>query len=108
MKAGEFYSDMYVSFNIKHIFAGIKVGNNKVILPQFIYRGVWGDMKHKENHGNMNFNKLNNYFHEAGIEVNNILFKTFGLGLYYRLGAYSEHKFEDNLHLKLTINLNFL
>lgn len=108
MKAGEFYSDMYVSFNIKHIFAGIKVGNNKVILPQFIYRGVWGDMKHKENHGNMNFNKLNNYFHEAGIEVNNILFKTFGLGLYYRLGAYSEHRFEDNLHLKLTVNLNFL
>ncbi|GGF01016.1 hypothetical protein SAMN05443634_105266 [Chishuiella changwenlii] len=107
MLPGEFYSDRFVSFQIKHIFAGVKVGN-KIILPQFVYRGVLGDMKNREDHQNLNFKTLNRYYHETGIEVNNILFKTFGVGLFYRLGAYSEQKFQDNLHLKLTINLNFL
>lgn len=107
MKPGEFYSDRFISFQIKHIFAGVKVGN-KIILPQFVYRGVLGDMKNREDHQNLNFNTLNQYYHETGVEVNNILFKTFGIGLFYRLGAYSEQKFQDNIHLKLTVNLNFL
>lgn len=105
MLPGEFYSDRYVSFQIKHIFFGVKLGN-KVVLPQFVYRGILGDMNHKQNHKYFEFNTLNNYYHETGIEVNNVLLKNFGLGVYYRLGAYSLPKFEDNLHIKLTFNLN--
>ena len=48
------------------------------------------------------------YTDETGVEVNNLIFKTFGLGAFYRLGAYSEEKFQDNFYLKLTVNLNFL
>ena len=107
MRPGEFYSDRFVSFQLKHIFAGVKVGN-KIILPQFVYRGVLGDMKDKADHQNLEFKTLNHYYHETGIEVNNLIFKTFGLGAFYRLGAYSEEKFKDNFYLKLTVNLNFL
>lgn len=107
MLPGEFYSDRYVSFQVKHIAFGVKVGNH-VVLPQFVYRGILGDMNHKQNHNYFEFNTLNNYYHETGVEVNNILFKNFGLGMYYRLGAYSLPKFEDNLHIKLTFNLNIM
>ncbi len=107
MRPGEFYSDRFVSFQVKHIFAGVKVGN-KIIFPQFVYRGVLGDLKKREDHQNLNFKTLNNYYHETGVEVNNILFKSFGLGAFYRLGAYTEDKFQDNFYLKLTVNLNFL
>ena len=105
MRPGEFYSDRYVSFQIRHIFAGIKVGNN-VILPQFIYRGILGDMNHKQNHEDFQFKSPKHYFHETGIEVNNIILKNFGIGAYYRLGAYSLPKFGDNLYINLTFNLN--
>jgi len=107
MRPGEFYSDRFVSFQVKHIFAGVKVGK-KIIFPQFVYRGVLGDMSNKEDHQEIQFKTLNHYYHETGIEVNNILLKSFGLGAFYRLGAYSEEKFQDNIYLKLTVNLNFL
>jgi len=105
MLPGEFYTDRYISFQIKHIFAGVRVGQN-VILPQFIYRGILGEMNHLQNHNLFNFKTPNHYYHETGLEVNNILLKNFGVGVYYRLGAYSLPKFEENLHLKLTFNLN--
>ena len=107
MLPGEFYADQYASFQIKHIFAGVKVGKN-VILPQFVYRGLIGNMAHKQNHNLFEFKTPNHYYHETGIEVNNILLKNFGLGVYYRLGAYTLPRFEDNLHIKLTFNLNLL
>ena len=105
MRPGEFYADRYASFQIRHIFAGIKVGNN-VILPQFIYRGILGNMNYQQNHQDFKFETPKHYFHETGVEVNNILLKNFGLGVYYRLGAYSLPKFEDNLYINLTFNLN--
>lgn len=105
MLPGEFYSDRYISFQIKHIFAGVRVGQN-VILPQFVYRGILGTMNHKQNHSLFDFKTPNHYFHETGVEVNNIFLKNFGLGVYYRLGAYSHSKVEDNFHVKLTFNLN--
>ena len=105
MLPGEFYADRYVSFQLKHIFAGVKVGKN-VVLPQFIYRGVLGDMSHQQNHQIFQYKTLNHYFHETGFEINNILLRNFGLGVYYRLGAYSLPQFEENLHIKLTFNLN--
>ena len=105
MRPGEFYSDRYISFQIRHIFAGIKVGEN-IILPQFIYRGILGDINHQQNHQDFQFKTPKNYFHETGVEVNNILLKNFGIGAYYRLGAYSLPKFEDNLYINLTFNLN--
>lgn len=105
MLPGEFYSDRYISFQIKHIFAGVRIGQN-VILPQFVYRGILGTMNHKQNHNLFDFKTPNHYFHETGVEVNNIFLKNFGLGVYYRLGAYSHSKVEDNIHVKLTFNLN--
>ena len=105
MRPGEFYADRYVSFQIRHIFAGVKVGKN-VILPQFIYRGILGDISHQQNHQDFQFKTPKHYFHETGIEVNNIILKNFGIGAYYRLGAYSLPKFEDNLYINLTLNLN--
>lgn len=105
MRPGEFYADRYVSFQFRHIFAGVKVGKN-VILPQFIYRGILGDMSHQQNHQDFKFETPKHYFHETGLEINNILLKNFGIGAYYRLGAYSLPKFEDNLYINLTFNLN--
>lgn len=107
MRPGEFYSDRYISFQVKHIFAGLKVGSN-VIFPQFIYRGIYGDLANTNVHQGFQFKTLQRYYHETGVELNNLLLNTFGVGAYYRLGAYSEEKFADNFYVKLTLNLNFL
>lgn len=107
MRPGEFYSDRYLSFQVKHIFAGLKIGKN-VIFPQFVYRGIYGDLKNPEQHQQFQFKTLDRYYHETGVEFNNLLLNTFGIGAYYRLGAYSEDKMMDNFYLKMTLNLNFL
>ena len=105
MHAGEFYSSQYASIQIKHTFGGFNL-LKKQIFPLFIYRGLIGKMEDKENHQNFNFNELNHYYQEGGVEFNNLFLNSLGLGFYYRFGAYELPKVKDNLFMKLTFRLN--
>lgn len=105
MRPGEFYSDKYLMFNISHKFMGFRFFK-KEIFPEFIYRGLIGDMKNPQDHFNIDFKTPKNYYQEAGIEFNQLL-GFFGLGAYYRLGDYAFDTFDENFYLKLTLKMTF-
>lgn len=107
MKPGEFYSDQYASFHIKHTFGGFTLFR-KQIFPMFIYRGTIGEMSNFEEHQKIEFKQLNHYYQESGLEFNHLFFNSLGFGAYYRFGAYHLPQFKDNFFLKLTLRINFL
>ena len=104
MLPGEFYSDKYFSFNLSHKFAGFKFMKRE-IFPEFIYRGLIGDMKNSNEHGLIDFQTPDKYYQEAGIEFNQMFFGVFGIGTYYRFGTYAHETFDQNFFLKLTLKL---
>ena len=70
-----------------------------------IYRYALGKMENLARHENINFGTLEQGYSEAGLEINKLFFG-FGLSFAYRHGAYHLPKFDDNLALKFTFNLN--
>lgn len=106
MYPGEFYSDKYFSVQIGHKFAGIRM-LKKEIFPEFIYRGLIGDMKKPTNHHLIDFDSPKHYYQEAGVEINQLFMGVFGIGAYYRFGAYAYDNFDQNFFLKLTLRLTF-
>ena len=106
MVPGEFYSDRYFSFNIAHKIAGFKFLKQEVF-PEFIYRGLIGDMKNPGDHHNITFQTAEKYYQEAGIEFNQLIYGIFGIGTYYRFGTYAHESFDQNFFLKLTLKFTF-
>jgi hypothetical protein len=106
MLPGEFYSDQYFSFNLSHKFAGFKFLNREVF-PEFIYRGLIGDMKNPADHHFTDFKVPNQYYQEAGLEFNQLIYGILGVGAYYRFGGYAHDTFDENFFLKLTLKLSF-
>lgn len=105
MLPGEFYSDKYFSFQIGHKFAGFKFLKRE-IFPEFIYRGLIGDMENPQSHHLIGFQTPDKYYQEAGIEFNQLVYGILGVGTYYRFGAYGHNSFDQNFFLKLTLKLS--
>ncbi|WP_394907533.1 DUF5686 family protein [uncultured Mesonia sp.] len=101
MYFSEFFSDKQASLQIKHKLRPFTISQR--IQPQlvFISRHAIGDFEAKDRHLGVRFNTLNKGYHEAGIELNNILFG-FGLNFAYRYGAYHLPQLEENISLKFT------
>lgn len=106
MLPGEFYSDKYFSFNLSHKIAGFKFLKREVF-PEFIYRGLIGDMKNPADHHNISFKTPDKYYQEAGLEFNQLIYGIFGIGTYYRFGTYAHETFDQNFFLKLTLKFTF-
>ena len=102
MGEGEFFSDRFSSIHINHYLPTFKI-LKKPIQTSLIYRGLIGDLNHKEDHS-IEFNTLENYYQEAGFEVDNLFF-IFGLGSYYRFGAYHLNNEGENFSVKLTAKI---
>ncbi|MFV0530767.1 MAG: DUF5686 family protein [Flavobacteriales bacterium] len=99
----EFFSNRFTSFQLKQYLPAFKI-LKKSMNTNVVYRGIIGAMDSKESHS-LNFNTLENYYQEAGFEVNNLLF-IFGLGAYYRFGAYHLTNEGENFSVKLTAKFN--
>lgn len=106
MLPGEFYSDKYFSFQVAHKFAGFKFLKREVF-PEFIYRGLIGDMNSPLDHHLISFRTPDKYYQEAGIEFNQLVYGILGVGTYYRFGTYAHDTFDENFFLKLTLKLTF-
>ena len=106
MRPGEFYSDKYFSFNLSHKIAGFKFVKREVF-PEFIYRGLIGDMKKPGDHHNISFQTPDKYYQEAGLEFNQLIYGIFGIGTYYRFGTYAHETFDQNFFLKVTLKVTF-
>ncbi len=106
MLPGEFYSDKYFMFHLSHKIAGFKFLKREVF-PEFIYRGLIGDMKNIGDHHNISFQTPDKYYQEAGLEFNQLIYGVFGIGTYYRFGSYAHDTFDQNFFLKLTLKFTF-
>ena len=113
----EFYSDQYVNFFFRHNFGSLLFKKGK-FKPEFliIHSIAYGELRDKSAHVNVDFRSLEHVYQESGLLINRLVSTEFsiegfmvgaGLGAYYRYGAYSFPKWEDNFALKLTTSFNF-
>lgn len=111
MRPYEFLSDRYVNVFLSHHFSGLlfKAGKFQPGISLHTNMG-WGDLSHPDFHESISFKTKNRWFLESGLQLDNLLKLDyfgianagFGLGAYYRYGAYSLPDFEDNVALKAT------
>lgn len=108
MYFNEFFSSKYAMLHIKHGFKRVALFKKVKPMLVLVTRMAWGDMENKQNHLGIDFKTMNKGYFESGIELNQI-FKGFGLGTFYRYGAYSLPVFQKNLSIKVTfiIDLGF-
>ncbi len=97
----EFFSDRYISGQIKHTLKPFKISNRINPSLSLISRAVIGDVSNQDQQIGLDFNSLNQGFFESGFEFNRI-FAGFGLSFFYRYGAYTLPNFEDNVSFKFT------
>lgn len=101
MVFNEFISDKYISLQLRHNFKPFNLGRKFKPTLSLLTRFAIGDIKNQEDHLGITFKKMNKGYIESGLILNN-LFKGFGIGSFYRYGAYSNTVFSDNLAVKLT------
>lgn len=105
MYYNEFFSDKYVSMQVKHTFNRVNIGYK--LNPEFtvVTRMAFGTIENPQNHLGLPFSSLEKGFFESGIECNK-LFKGFGLVAFYRYGNYQLSNFDDNIAIKVSYNLD--
>ena len=107
MYFNEFLSDRYVQVFLRQDFKSL-LFRRKNFDPhiELVTRAAWGSLEHPELHRGIAFKTLDKGYYESGIEINRLLkmaqFMGFGVGFYYRYGAYTKDKFMDNAAIKLT------
>lgn len=106
MYFGEFFSDRYTALHLKHSLFRINI--SKKMQPEAVVftRHVIGNVSNIEKHQGIDFNTLDQFYSESGVELNRILFG-FGLSFAYRYGYYHLPDFDDNIALKFTFYLKF-
>ena len=105
MYFNEFFSNKYLAVHLKHTFNKTPIAYK--INPEFsvITRFAYGTINKKNTHIGATFNTLENGFFESGVEANKI-FKGLGLSAFYRYGAYQLPRFDENIAIKITFNLD--
>ncbi|TDI77009.1 MAG: hypothetical protein E2O83_08715 [Bacteroidetes bacterium] len=104
MYFGEFFSDKLTTLQVKHSLRRFYFSRKFQPELVFITRHAWGDLKNPEDHLGVDFNTLDEFYSETGLELNRILFG-FGLSVAYRYGFYYLPDFEDNISFKFTFKL---
>ena len=101
MYFNEFFSDKYVSLQLKHTLNRIRLGYR--INPEFSFvtRFAWGKINQENTHLGLPFNSLEKGFFESGVECNK-LFRGLGLAAFYRYGPNQLPTFEDNIAIKIS------
>lgn len=96
MEAGKYYNDKFAGFYLTHRIPWYFRSFGKNISSfDLVYRGIIGNMKNTEFH-DFQFEKLNHFYQEAGLEWNNFLSSQFNLGVFYRIGYYHTDVFKEN------------
>ena len=105
MYFNEFFSNKYVSLQLKHTFNKIQVAPK--INPEFtlVTRMAFGSNNRSTQHLGITYNTMEKGFFESGVECNK-LFKGFGWVAFYRYGPYQLARFEDNIAIKISFQLD--
>lgn len=111
MRINEFLSDTYVNLFFRHNFRSL-LYKSKRFRPQFVLvqNMGWGKMSHPERHRLADFKTMEKGFFESGMLINDIYksgLSGLGVGAFYRYGPNSPPKWNDNIAVKLSLNLAF-
>lgn len=105
MRGGNYFNDefagQYFSHQIPFFFRTVGKGVSSF---NVLYRSIIGNMKNPEYH-QLDFQKLDHLYQEAGLEIDNFLSTRFNLGFFYRVGHYQTDKFSDNFAIQLKLKL---
>ncbi|RXR21267.1 carboxypeptidase-like regulatory domain-containing protein [Flavobacterium amnicola] len=105
MYFNEFFSDKYLYLHMKHQFPKLEISRQIKPVLSLVSRYGIGELEHKERHKGLEFKTLEHGFYESGFEMNQI-FKGIGFTAFYRYGPNQLPSFEDNIALKLSIQIN--
>lgn len=104
MEGGKYYNDKFVGYYLTHrIPYYFSTFGKKISSFDMVYRGITGDMKNPEIH-QFDFQKLDHFYQEIGLEANNFLGSPFNLGFFYRVGYYATPTFKENFAIQLKLN----
>ncbi len=105
MRFNEFFSSRYIMLHLKHGFKRIELF--KKVKPSLVLvtRMAWGDMQNPSQHIGLDYKTIERGYFESGVEFNQI-FQGFGLAGFYRYGPNQLSRFEDNIALKISFQLD--
>ena len=112
MAPNEFFADRQMSLFFRHNFGSL-LFNKPKFKPELLLISSFGlgSLQNRANHTNFDFSVPEKGFLESGVQLNNLyrmkyvyegMYLGFGVGAYYRYGAYAKDEFKDNAALKLT------
>lgn len=104
MEGGKYYNDRFAGYYLTHrIPFYFTTFGKKISSFDAVYRGITGDMKNPELH-QFDFQPLDHFYQEIGLEANNFLGSPFNLGFFYRVGHYATPTFKENFAIQLKLN----
>lgn len=111
MLPNEFLADRYAAVHLRHSFGNLLFKGKKFQpVPVVVLNSGLGSLSHPERHRGYSFKPFADGFHEAGLQIDNLLkmgFSGFGVGGYYRFGPNQLPEAADNFAYKLTLGLSF-
>ena len=111
MLPNEFLADQYAAIHIRHSFGNLLFKSKKFNpVPVIVFNSGIGGLSHPERHRGYSFKPFDKGFHEAGLQIDDLLklgFSGFGVGAYYRFGPEQLPNAADNFAYKLTLGLSF-
>jgi len=112
MKLNEFVNQQFVYLFYKHQF-GLLLFRSKYFNPKpgIIQNIGWGELNNKDLHTGIPIKDMHKGFFETGLLIDNIYsdsYSEYGIAIYYRYGAYSYTKWQDNLFFKLSFVYKFM
>lgn len=111
MRMNEFLSDRYVSFYFTHNFGKLLI-RYKWFQPEIAVASnmAYGSLKNPGFHHLIAFRTMQKGYFESGLLLNNLLnigLANFGIGGYYRYGAYSFDTWQENVSIKFSLLFPF-
>jgi len=107
MRVNEMISDRYLMATFYHDFGPYIFGKKKWRpQPAVSVKAMWGDLRNRAAHRQIDFNTPKLGYYEAGLLMNSIIKSSFsgiGLGVFHRFGPYAFTRWQENFVVKLTI-----
>ena len=111
MRPYEFFSSEYIHIHFRHNFGSFLL-KMKRFSPEIVVVSSLGlgSLSYIGRHAGETFKTMEKGYYESGLVVNKILnlkYTTFGVGAFYRYGAYQLPKPSDNYSVKLSLGFSF-
>ena len=101
----EFFSNKYLFLQLEHQFPRLQISNKIKPVFSLVTKYGLGVLDNKDQHKSIVFKTLEKGYFESGFEMNKI-YKGLGFVAFYRYGPNQLPKLEDNIALKLSLQID--